>query len=261
MTYAQFRRMKPKYKRRLFLVILCAAALAAALLFGASKGVQAIRAALNTTTIKDATAANVLEKANMNKILEIMGQEDASNICVLSSEVKMTGAGAVTSVTLDMTNIVSDGVAESWRLTATEKKARLYKSETRYENLKAQNISKMDFKSYYPALSRVTSPEFVGELQKRTGAGDAGIYTFVDDFGNNRDPEYDSYLSGGLEGIWVSNIGKISSFEEGFVRSNTCAPTRVTVEAVDTEKSKGKRVVLLAPEERFIVLFEAGNYQ
>lgn len=41
MTYAQFRRMKPKYKRRLFLVILCAAALAAALLFGASKGVQA----------------------------------------------------------------------------------------------------------------------------------------------------------------------------------------------------------------------------
>ena len=152
-------------------------------------------------------------------------------------------------------------MAESWRLTATEKKARLYKSETRYENLKAQKISKMDFKSYYPALSRVTSPEFVGELQKRTGAGDAGIYTFVDDFGNNRDPEYDSYLSGGLEGIWVSNIGKISSFEEGFVRSNTCAPTRVTVEAVDTEKSKGKRVVLLAPEERFIVLFEAGNYQ
>lgn len=86
------------------------------------QGVQAIRAALNTTTIKDATAANVLEKANMNKILEIMGQEDASNICVLSSEVKMTGAGAVTSVTLDMTNIVSDGVAESWRLTATEKR-------------------------------------------------------------------------------------------------------------------------------------------
>lgn len=35
----------------------------------------------------------------------------------------------------------------------------------------------------------------------------------------------------------------------------------MTVEAVDTEKSKGKRVVLLAPEERFIVLFEAGNYQ
>lgn len=261
MTYAQFRHMKPKYKRRFFLVIFCGIALAIALLFGISKGVQAIRVALNTTTIKNATAANVLEKTNMNKILEIMGQEDASNICVLGSEVKMTGAGAVTSVTLDMTNLVSNGVAESWRLTATEKKARLYKAQTRYENLTSQKISKMDFKSYYPALSRITSPEFVGELQKRTDSGDLGVYTFVDDFGNNREPEYDSYLSSGLEGIWVSNIGKISSFEEGFVRSNACAPTRVTVEAMDAEKSKGKRVVLLPPEERFIVLFEAGNYQ
>lgn len=62
MTYAQFRRMKPKYKRRLFLVILCAAALAAALLFGASKGVQAIRAALNTTTIKTQRQPMCLKK-------------------------------------------------------------------------------------------------------------------------------------------------------------------------------------------------------
>ena len=60
--------------------------------------------------------------------------------------------------------------------------------------------------------------------------------------------------------MWVSRIGGVSGFAEGYARPNDCAPAVVSVEAVDTARSKNKKVVLLPPEDRFVVLLEAGPY-
>lgn len=260
LTFAQFKRMKPKYKRRLILVMLVALALCVLFLFGVSKGIQALRVQFNTTTLDKITAANVLDKASMNKILEVMKQEEAGNILVVDSTLTMTGDGKVKELTMNLTNLVSQGSAESWRLTANEKKARLRKVQTRYENLNAQRLRLMEFKTYYPALSRAASPQLLALLEEKSPVGENGVYIFTDRFGNNLEPEYDSYLSRELEGVWVSKIGGVSGFSEGYVRPNDCAPAIVSVQAVNTAKSKGSRVVLLPPEDRFVVLLEAGPY-
>ena len=260
LTFAQFKRMKPKYKRRLILVTLIALALCIGVLFGISKGIEALRVRLNTTTLDKITAANVLDKASMNKILEVMKQDDSANVLVVDSVLTMSGEGRVTGLTMNLTNLVSQGSAEEWRLTATEKKAKLRKVKTRYENLNAQRLRLMEVKTYYPALSRAASPQLLTLLTDRAPAGANGSYTFTDHFGNNLSPEYDSYLARGLEGVWVSRIGGVSGFAEGYARPNDCAPAVVSVEAVDTARSKNKKVVLLPPEDRFVVLLEAGPY-
>lgn len=108
----------------------------------------------------------------------------------------------------------------------------------------------MEFKTYYPALSRAASPQLLTLLTDRAPAGANGSYTFTDHFGNNLSPEYDSFLARGLEGVWVSRIGGVSGFAEGYARPNDCAPAVVSVEAVDTARSKNKKVVLLPPEDR-----------
>ena len=95
MTFAQFKRMKPKYKRRLILVTLIALALCIGVLFGISKGIEALRVRLNTTTLDKITAANVLDKASMNKILEVMKQDDSANVLVVDSVLTMSGEGRV----------------------------------------------------------------------------------------------------------------------------------------------------------------------
>ena len=260
LTFAQFKRMKPKYKRRLILVTLIALALCIGVLFGISKGIEALRVRLNTTTLDKITAANVLDKASMNKILEVMKQDDSANVLVVDSVLTMSGEGRVTGLTMNLTNLVSQGSAEEWRLTATEKKAKLRKVKTRYENLNAQRLRLMEFKTYYPALSRAASPQLLTLLTDRAPAGANGSYTFTDHFGNNLSPEYDSYLARGLEGVWVSRIGGVSGFAEGYARPNDCAPAVVSVAAVDTARSKNKKVVLLPPEDRFVVLLVAGPY-
>ena len=210
LTFAQFKRMKPKYKRRLILVTLIALALCIGVLFGISKGIEALRVRLNTTTLDKITAANVLDKASMNKILEVMKQDDPANVLVVDSVLTMSGEGRVTGLTMNLTNLVSQGSAEEWRLTATEKKAKLRKVKTRYENLNAQRLRLMEFKTYYPALSRAASPQLLTLLTDRAPAGANGSYTFTDHFGNNLSPEYDSFLARGLAGVWVSRIGGVS---------------------------------------------------
>lgn len=241
LTFAQFKRMKPKYKRRLILVTLIALALCIGVLFGISKGIEALRVRLNTTTLDKITAANVLDKASMNKILEVMKQDDSANVLVVDSVLTMSGEGRVTGLTMNLTNLVSQGSAEEWRLTATEKKAKLRKVKTRYENLNAQRLRLMEFKTYYPALSRAASPQLLTLLTDRAPAGANGSYTFTDHFGNNLSPEYDSYLARGLEGVWVSRIGGVSGFAEGYARPNDCAPAVVSVEAVDTPGARTRR--------------------
>ena len=174
LTFAQFKRMKPKYKRRLILVTLIALALCIGVLFGISKGIEALRVRLNTTTLDKMTAANVLDKASMNKILEVMKQDDSANVLVVDSVLTMSGEGRVTGLTMNLTNLVSQGSAEEWRLTATEKKAKLRKVKTRYENLNAQRLRLMEFKTYYPALSLAASPQLLTLLTHRAPAGANG---------------------------------------------------------------------------------------
>lgn len=137
---------------------------------------------------------------------------------VVDSVLTMSGEGRVTGLTMNLTNLVSQGSAEEWRLTATEKKAKLRKVKTRYENLNAQRLRLMEFKTYYPALSRAASPQLLTLLTDRAPAGANGSYTFTDHFGNNLSPEYDSFLARGLEGVWVSRIGGVSGFAEGYAR-------------------------------------------
>lgn len=204
------------------------------MLFGISKGIEALRVRLNTTTLDKITAANVLDKASMNKILEVMKQDDSANVLVVDSVLTMSGEGRVTGLTMNLTNLVSQGSAEEWRLTATEKKAKLRKVKTRYENLNAQRLRLMEFKTYYPALSRAASPQLLTLLTDRAPAGANGSYTFTDHFGNNLSPEYDSYLARGLEGVWVSRIGGVSGFAEGYAAPTTARPPSSRSRRLDT---------------------------
>lgn len=126
LTFAQFKRMKPKYKRRLILVTLIALALCIGVLFGISKGIEALRVRLNTTTLDKITATNVLDKASMNKILEVMKQDDSANVLVVDSVLTMSGEGqGVTGAHDEPHQPRQPGLRRGeWRLTATEKKKR-----------------------------------------------------------------------------------------------------------------------------------------
>lgn len=85
MTLAQFKRMKPKYKFRLIMVCVIGFLLFLGLLKLLALGIGLIRVQMNTSQLPAATAANVLEKPNMNQILEIMDQPDAKEVLVESS--------------------------------------------------------------------------------------------------------------------------------------------------------------------------------
>ncbi|MEM1484817.1 hypothetical protein V6615_08025 [Oscillospiraceae bacterium PP1C4] len=258
MTYAQFRRMKPMYRRRLVIAVVIAFALFAALMFGVSLGISAIRVQFNTKELKEVTAATVLQKENMAKILTTVKQDDAGNLLVMDSALTLGGDGKVSTLTLNFVNLMDKGTYENWRLVSTTKKTTLRKVSIKYENMNALRLRKVELKTYYPALSRIVCAQLLQYLEDNAPVGAGGSYTFTDTFGNNLTPEYESYISKDLTGIWVSKIGAVSEFNENFKPVAQCAPTIVTVHAVKTEK--GKKPAPLDPVERFVVLLEAAPY-
>lgn len=262
MTFAQFRRMKPKYKRRLMISIVVALGLFIGLLYALSFGIAMLRVQLNTTKLDKITASNVLDKTGMNSILETLKQEDGANILVSDSAVRMDYNSKITDVTMNLVNVVDKSTAEYWLLTATSKKATLRKVETKYDSPNnALGLRKVPLKSYYPALSRITTTNLRQFLKETAPVGKGGYYTFTDDFDDNLHPEFSSYIEGGMTGIWVSNTGAVTpEIASNFTPTNECAPTVISIEAVDKELSKGKKIVLADPVKKFVVLFEAGPY-
>ncbi len=272
MTFAQFKRMKPKYRRRLILACAILFAIFVAVVFTLAWVVSLIRTMLNTTTLEGFTAADVLQKEGMASIQEVIKQDNDANLLVLDSQVTITYDGPVAAgdteaesatvqeVTVHLANILGKDATEYWELTATSKKATLRRTETRYENMNALTLRKVRFSLYYPALSRITSPLFVQYLKENEPVDIGGVYIFTDQFTDNLSPEYQSYISQGLDGVWVSKIGAPSPFNENFQPYTSCAPLVVSVQAVNQEKSTDRKTVLLPAEEKMVALMEAAPY-
>ncbi|WP_262396082.1 hypothetical protein [Youxingia wuxianensis] len=257
MTFAQFKRMKPVYQRRLVIALLIVFVLFLLVLFAISAGVNAIKVAINTTTLEGVTASNLLSKTNMNTILSTMKQENASEIMVMDSSVVFTSDAVAVQVEMNLVNIVDDGIAENWTLVSDEKKTKLRKVSTEYTNMKALKMRKVPFSTYFPSLERIPVEYLVLNFPLKDG----GRFTFTDNFGNNLEPDYAGYITEqGLLGMWVSKIGAVSTFGEEFTPVSTCVPFICSIEEVNSEKSKGKKVVLLEPEDAYVVLLEASPY-
>lgn len=261
MTLVQFKRMKPKYKFRLIMVCVIGFLLFLGLLKLLALGIGLIRVQMNTSQLPAATAANVLEKPNMNQILEIMDQTDAKEVLVESSRMTVNDLGRVTGLEMHLLNLVSSSNAELWTLTADEEGATLRRDEVLYENLSSRKLRMMDFQTYYPGLSRVSSAPVVDWLRANFPVGETGLYTFTDNFGDNVNPDFNSYLERGLPGIWVPKTGQVSVIQEGYQRILKCAPTVMSVQTLENQKQLFfTKTALSQPEEVLVVLFEAANY-
>ena len=261
MTFAQFKRMKPKYKFRLILVCVIALGIFIGLLKLLSVGIGVVRVQMNTTKLPAATAQNILEKPNMNKILELMKQNEAGNVLVSDCTLTTNDLGQVTSLTMHLLNLADKTTSEEWTLTADEKQAKLRRDRVLYENLGTRKLSMMDFKTYYPGLSRVSAQPLVEYLRANYPVGATGVYTFTDSFKDNVNPDFNSYLERGVPGIWVPKTGQVSAIQEGYQRILKCAPTVMSIQTLETKKQLiGTRQVLSDPEETLVVLFEAATY-
>lgn len=256
MTMAQFRRMKPKYQMRLILVSAAALALFVGLLYAIVFGVSALRVRLSTTELKDLVTARVLEKESLDRIVGAIKPNSIDNLLVLDSRLACDGTGKVTSLEMHLANLVDDRQTDYWVLTAAKDRVRVRREKTTYDNLKSLKLRKVELKNYYPALSRIP----IDYLLSESSVGEGGGYVFTDRFDNNRDPEFASYIIEGMTGLWVSETGAVSLFPETFVPPSLCAPTVVTVNAVDEQKSRKKKVVLLPPEDRYVVLLKCAPY-
>lgn len=260
MTFAQFKRMKPKYKFRLILVFALLFALAVGLLMGVSAGFAAIRRQLNTANLPGITAESVLLQSSMNKIQETIGQEDPNRLLVLDSSLVCTEKGVPVELEMHLVSINGSTSADYWRLTSNSKKTVLRKTQTENKNRSSLDMRKLTFRDYYPALSRSGTLQLTQYLQTHFPAGAAGQYVFTDTFDNNLEPQYTGYLGQGYRGLWVSKIGALSEFTESYIPVSFCTPLVVSVQAEDPKKSKPKKPVLLPAEEVAVALLEAGPY-
>ncbi len=110
LTYAQFKRLKPVYKRRIIMVGIIGFALFVLLLLGRSEEHTSELQQMNTTRLQDTTAASVLQKDTMQEIIRIIGQDNASKLLTLDSTMTVqdngTSSGIVTNLTIHMVNLV-----------------------------------------------------------------------------------------------------------------------------------------------------------
>ena len=272
LTYAQFKRLKPVYKRRIIMVGIIGFALFVLLLLGISRLISFVQLQMNTTRLQDTTAASVLQKDTMlefrrvlfrsQEIIRIIGQDNASKLLTLDSTMTVqdngTSSGIVTNLTIHMVNLVSNNQAEYWTVTANEKRATLQKTETRRENMTALSMRKVPFNSYFPALSRVTSA--MPFLLENAPVGENGLYHFVDDFDNNQDPAYERFVTEDTPLVLVSSLGAVSKIANEFSLYNRYAPTKVSVQEVNEDRSTTKKTVLEEEAFRFVMMFEVGNF-
>ena len=260
MTFAQFKRLKPKYKFRIVTLCVVALLLFAMLISGISYGFAAIRRQLNTSSLTGITAQNVLLQSSMLKIQETIGQTDATRLLVIDSTLTCNEKGVPLSLEMHLVSLGGTQTAEYWQLTANEKKTILRKTQTENKNRSSLDMRKLTFRDYYPALSRSGTLQLVQYLQQNFPVGTSGRYLFTDRFDNNLEPQYAAYLGQGYRGVWVSKIGALSEFTETYNPVSFCTPLIVSAQPEDPKKSKPKKPVLLAPDEIAVALLEAGPY-
>lgn len=261
MTYAQFKRLKPKYKVRIAMVIIIAFSLLVGVVVGLSALFSTIRNHLLTTKLDGFTASNVLTQAGMEDILSSLKLDDGKTLLVMDSRVVCSEEGAILEVEMNLVNLLNKG-ADYWNLKADAKKTVLHRTSSESQNRQSLSARKLSFQDYYPPLTRIISPKLFQYLRNTFPAGEAGRYTFTDNFDNNQNPQYSAYLEQGMSGIWVPQNGEISAdLPASFmIPMHPCVPLYTSVEAVDEAKSKGKRTVLSPPEDIAIVFLAGGFF-
>lgn len=267
MTLAQFKRMKPKYRRRLVLAFVVLVCLFIGALFLLSMLFSFFGRMMNTHTLEDVNAANILEKASMNKIITALGQSDTEQLLVIDCSGRfhkdeLTGRGVLTAFEMHVIDLGDKKNAVTWKIEANEKKATVLREREENSNLSSLSMRKLTFKDYYPALSRITAQNLMTTLEDTfPECADGGAYQFAGTFDNDKEPAFSPYIADGLHGFWVSMLEAISEFGETFrFNSGACVPLLLSTEAVDEEHSTNKKTVLLQPELACVLLMECGVY-
>lgn len=256
MKWAHFKRMKTKYKIRLIGSFVAMFLILLLVLWGIASLIGLVQTQLSTTTIKGITTENVLNVETMPLLLEVLGQEDSSDVLVADSVVTMDHEGNVTQVNINLINLTGSNTAETWLLEATPKKTFLRKLSSKADGVSALRLRKLELKNYYPALSRISTRYLLQYFELDGVVREGGQYVFTDQFENNLEPTYQPYIQRGLAGLWVSKSGGVSEFDENFVQIADCVPMIVSVQNPASGGSKR----LGNPVETYVVLLEVGPY-
>lgn len=262
MTFAQFRRMKPKYQIRVVLAGVILFLLFIGLLLGVSAFFNAIRTSLNTKNLSDVTSVNILHQNTFSTILKTAGQDDPERMLVMDSRVVCSDQGAVLEFDLNLANLVSARETDYWLVHMKDDKTYMRRTSTEGKNGMAFQYKKLTFAKYFPTLSRINAPEFIQKLQLDIPVGNGGRYIFEDDFSDNLNPQVLPYLERGYAGYQVSSKGNsVGTLQKSFVVApEKWVPYVLSVEAVNEKRSKANRVVLLNEEEKAVILFEVGPW-
>lgn len=267
MTFAQFRRMKPKYQLRIILAGAIALLLFIGLLLGISALFSAARTHLNTKNLEGVTSANILHQSTFSAILKGAGQDDPENLLVTDSRVVYDDQGGILEFDMNLVNLVSSRSADHWLIHMRNDKTYMRRTATENQNRSALQYTKLTFANYFPTLSRLNAPEFLTRLQTDMPVGSGGHYIFEDNFNDNLNPQITSqleftFLEDGYIGYQVSSKGNsVGLIPESYVvRPGASVPYMLSTEAVNEKKSKPTRVVLQDPETRAVVLFEVGPW-
>lgn len=267
MTFAQFRRMKPKYQLRIILAGAIALLLFIGLLLGISALFSAARTHLNTKNLEGVTSANILHQSTFSAILKGAGQDDPENLLVTDSRVVYDDQGGILEFDMNLVNLVSSRSADHWLIHMRNDKTYMRRTATENQNRSALQYTKLTFANYFPTLSRLNAPEFLTRLQTDMPVGSGGHYIFEDNFNDNLNPQITSqlefsFVEEGYIGYQVSSKGNsVGLIPESYVvRPGASVPYMLSAEAVNEKKSKPTRVVLQDPETRAVVLFEVGPW-
>lgn len=267
MTFAQFRRMKPKYQLRLLLAGAIALLLFVGMLLGISALFSAARTHLNTKNMEGVTPANILHQSTFSAILKIAGQDDPENLLVTGSRIVYDDQGGVVEFDMNLVNLVSSRSADRWLVRMRNGKTYMRRTATENQSLSGLLYTKLTFANYFPTLSRLNAPEFLTRLQTDMPVGSGGHYIFEDVFEDNINPQITSqpefiFPEEGYIGYQVSSRGNsVGLIPETYViRPGATVPYILSVEVVNEKKSKPTRVVLQDPEKRAVVLFEVGPW-
>lgn len=260
MTFAQFRRMKPKYQIRLVLAGAIGLALFVGLLLGVSALFSAVRTHLNTRNLDGVTPGNIFLQSSFAKIVEVTGQDDPENLLVLDSRIVYNDKGGVLEFDMNFVNLISSHETEHWLVRVRDKKAFMRRS-TESKGRSTLSHTKITFAKYYPALSRVNAPEFLQTLQTDFPVGSGGHYIFEDTFDDSLNPQFASFLQQGLAGYIVSSSGSPGKLAETFIANpGGYVPMIISAQAVNEKKSRGTRVVLQDPVRSAVVLLGVGPW-
>lgn len=267
MTFAQFRRMKPKYQIRIVIAALLALLLFVGVLFGISGLFTFVEKQMNTKTLQGVTSVNILHQNTFTQILRTMGQgdqdQDPEQVYVLDSRIACNDKGGVEQLEIHMVSLVSKKQSDYWTLSLKNDVTKMRLTESENRNRSSYEFSKLTLAKYFPTLQLINSPTWLAKLQETYPVGGGGKYIFDDHFENALDPSFALELDKGYDGFKVSSTGNnVSPLPKTTaVTPGSTVPYLLSVEAVDTKKTKPNRVVLQDAKPVAVILFGVTEYR